>query len=212
MFLRRVSLAVLFALGATVLCAQDAPQGSGDASETAESREVSASSGTKLVFPVLVFDRSRVLSQSVAGQALEAEIEEARAALLAENEQIYADLETEEQEIADAKPLMSEEAFRIRAQEFDTKVTEARSAQDQKARDIQTLYDDRIGEIEQKMNDALATIARDLGAVVVFERGQVYLMNGAIDISRLVIEKLDEDLAEDTDTAPADQDTAPSED
>ncbi|WP_417272415.1 OmpH family outer membrane protein [Celeribacter halophilus] len=212
MFLRRVSLAVLFALGATALCAQDAPQGSDVAAKTAESREVSASSGTKLVFPVLVFDRSRVLSQSVAGQALEAEIEEARAALLAENEQIYADLETEEQEIADAKPLMSEEAFLIRAQEFDTKVTEARSAQDQKARDIQTLYDDRIGEIEQKMNDALATIARDLGAVVVFERGQVYLMNGAIDISRLVIEKLDEDLAEDTDTAPADQDTAPSED
>ncbi|WP_417239204.1 OmpH family outer membrane protein [Celeribacter halophilus] len=212
MFLRRGSLAVLFALGASALCAQDTPQGSGDAAKTAESREVSASSGTKLVFPVLVFDRSRVLSQSVAGQALEAEIEEARAALLAENEQIYADLETEEQEIADAKPLMSEEAFRIRAQEFDTKVTEARSAQDQKARDIQTLYDDRIGEIEQKMNDALATIARDLGAVVVFERGQVYLMNGAIDISRLVIEKLDEDLAEDTDTAPADQDTAPSED
>ncbi len=212
MFLRRVSLAVLFALGATALWAQDTPQDSSVAAETAESREVSASSGTKLVFPVLVFDRSRVLSQSAAGQALETEIEEARAALLAENEQIYADLETEEQEIADAKPLMSEEAFRLRAQEFDTKVTEARSAQDQKARDIQTLYDDRIGEIEKKMNDALATIARDLGAVVVFERGQVYLMNGAIDISRLVIEKLDEDLAEDTDTAPADQDTAPSED
>ncbi|WP_417245047.1 OmpH family outer membrane protein [Celeribacter sp.] len=212
MFLRRVSLAVLFALGATALWAQDAPQDSNVAAETSESREVSASSGTKLVFPVLVFDRTRVLSQSAAGQALETEIEEARAALLAENEQIYADLETEEQEIADAKPLMSEEAFRLRAQEFDTKVTEARSAQDQKARDIQTLYDDRIGEIEKKMNDALATIARDLGAVVVFERGQVYLMNGAIDISRLVIEKLDEDLAEDTDTAPADQDTAPSED
>lgn len=212
MFLRRVLLAVLFALGATALWAQDGPQDSNVAAETAESREVSASSGTKLVFPVLVFDRSRVLSQSVAGQALETEIEEARAALLAENEQIYADLETEEQEIADAKPLMSEEAFRLRAQEFDTKVTEARSAQDQKARDIQTLYDDRIGEIEKKMNDALATIARDLGAVVVFERGQVYLMNGAIDISRLVIEKLDEDLSEDTDTAPADQDTAPSED
>ncbi|WP_417253149.1 OmpH family outer membrane protein [Celeribacter sp.] len=212
MFLRRVSLAVLFALGASALWAQDTPQDSNVAAETEESREVSASSGTKLVFPVLVFDRSRVLSQSAAGQALETEIEEARAALLAENEQIYADLETEEQEIADAKPLMSEEAFRLRAQEFDTKVTEARSAQDQKARDIQTLYDDRIGEIEKKMNDALATIARDLGAVVVFERGQVYLMNGAIDISRLVIEKLDEDLAEDTDTAPADQDTAPSED
>ncbi|NIY81210.1 OmpH family outer membrane protein [Celeribacter sp. HF31] len=167
--------------------AQTAPQDTGSAAQMGQ-----RPSEAKLVFPVLVFDRARVVKQSQAGAALEARMAEAREALLAENDQIYADLEAEEQEISDAKSTMAEAEFRARAQAFDEKVTQVRQRQDEKARDIQTLYDEGLAEIDQQMNTVLTQIARDLGAVVVFERNQVYLMNGAIDISRIAIEKLDD--------------------
>ena len=190
--LRPLWMAGLFSLCATGLFSQDATQDQPTSQEAAPAAQPGQrTSEPKLVFPVLVFDRARVLNQSQVGAALEAEIDDARAALLTENDQIYADLEAEEQEISDAKPTMTEADFRARAQAFDEKVTQVRQRQDEKAGEIQTLYDDGLAEIEQQMNTILAQIARDLGAVVVFERNQVYLMNGAIDISRIAIEKLD---------------------
>lgn len=204
--LRPICIAGLFSLCATGLFAQEETAPTAGSVTAAQSEQRGA--GGRLVFPVLVFDRARVLDQSEIGAALEAQVADARAALLAENEKIYADLETEEQEISDAKPTMDTATFQARAQAFDEKVTAVRQSQDEKALEIQKLYDDGLAEIEQQMNTVLAEIARDLGAVVVFERNQVYLMNGAIDISRIAIEKLDEQSSE---AADSDQTPEPEE-
>lgn len=211
--LRSLWVAGLFSLCAAGLSAQDLAQNQQQDQATPQDASPANQNGArvsdpKLVFPVLVFDRSRVLNQSQVGAALESRINDARAALLVENDQIYADLEAEEQQISDEKASMGEAEFRARAQAFDDKVTEVRQRQDEKARDIQKLYDDGLAEIEQEMNSVLAEIARDLGAVVVFERNQVYLMSGAIDISRIAIEKLDEQQAE-ADQSATSEDSEP---
>ncbi|ATG46767.1 outer membrane chaperone Skp [Celeribacter ethanolicus] len=158
---------------------------------------------TKLVFPVLVFDRDRVIASSAAGAALEARGEAARNALLEENKRIYDELEAEEQALADIRDSLSEAEFRARAQAFDEKVVAIRAEQDQKAQAIQTQYDDGLAGLEEEMNKALTGLARDFGAVLVFERGQVYLMSGAIDVSGLLIERLDAEEAETPADAPA---------
>lgn len=199
--LRLWSLAVVAAgvsllAGAPLATAQDAP-----ISEIPQAQP-------KLTFPILAFDRSRVISQSQMGMALEAKIEAARSALLVENDQIYADLEAEEQEISDQRPMMTDEAFRARAAEFDAKVTEVRDQQDEKARDVQSLYDSGLEELETEMNAVLTRVARDLGAVVVLERQQVYLMAGSIDVSKVVIDQLDARQVE-RDAADAQEPTTP---
>lgn len=158
---------------------------------------------TKQSYPVLVFDRARVLSQSLIGLALEARIEAERAKLLAENDKIYADLEAEEQLISDQRAVMSDEVFRDRASKFDEKVTGARAEQDEKARKVQALYDSGLEDFEKDMNQVLTGVARDLGATLVFERQQVYLMSGSIDVSKLVIDQLDALHAERNASAPA---------
>lgn len=151
----------------------------------------------RLIWPVLVFDREVVLSTAEAGKALVEEVEAARSALLAENAQIYADLEAEEREISDQRATMTEEAFRARAAAFDDKVTEVRSTQDQKARDIQTLYDDGLQKLERQMNEVLSELARDVGAVMVFERQQVYLASSAVDVSIPLITEMNAQFSSD---------------
>jgi Skp family chaperone for outer membrane proteins len=158
---------------------------------------------TKLVFPVLVFDRSRVVAQSVSGAALEAKVEAARTELLEENKRIADELEAEEQALADIRNSLNPTEFRSRAQAFDEKVVAIRVEQDHKAQAIQTQYDDGLSVLEEDMNTALTGLARDFGAVLVFERGQVYLMSGAIDVSGLLIERLDAEAAEPSSEAPA---------
>ncbi|MCA0043844.1 OmpH family outer membrane protein [Celeribacter litoreus] len=152
----------------------------------------SASERSNIVWPVYVFDRDRVLSESDAAKSLLAEIEASRAALLEENARIYAELEAEEREISLLRESLSDEAFRARATSFDTKVTEVRAEQDRKAQDIQTQYEDGIQDIEVTMNSVLTEIARERGAAMIFERQQVYLASSAVDITMPVINALNE--------------------
>ena len=197
--LRLWSLAMLGAglaalTGAPAALAQEAPNRAtpqAQSEQTQAEQTQSQQTQAEQVFPILAFDRARIIAQSEMGVALEAEIEAERAALLAENDQIYADLEAEEQEISDQRKMMSEEAFRARAAEFDAKVTEVRAQQDEKAQAVQRLYDSALEEMETEMNTVLTRVARDLGAVVVFERQQVYLMSGSIDVTKVVIDRLD---------------------
>ncbi|WP_417258768.1 OmpH family outer membrane protein [Celeribacter sp.] len=143
------------------------------------------------VLPVLVFDRARILSDSLIGQAFEDDIEKARADLIQENNEIYNALEEEEAELSDLRPTLSEEAFAQKADAFDQKVTAVRAAQDRKSAEIQTLYDTKLQAVEQEMNEALSAVAREVRALVVFERQQVYMMSGAIDVSSEIIRRLD---------------------
>ncbi|SFI76302.1 OmpH family outer membrane protein [Celeribacter neptunius] len=206
------ALAAICCLTGTALTAQDVPQGNAQGgpqdSPQGEATDPASAAGSvrngKLIFPVLVFDRARVLSQSQAGQDLEARAEAERSALLAENDKIYADLEAEEQAIADMRDSLSDEDFKARAQAFDAKVTEVRAEQDAKGKELQTFYDTRLAQLEQDMNGVLTGIARDYGAVLMFERGQVYLMSGAIDVSAIAIDRLD---ARDDDEAAAEDTT-----
>ncbi len=194
--LRLWSLAMLGAglaalTGAPAALAQEAPNRATPQAQAQSEQTQAEQTQAEQSFPILAFDRARIIAQSQMGVALEAEIEAERAALLAENDQIYADLEAEEQEISDQRKMMSEEAFRTRAAEFDAKVTEVRAQQDEKAQAVQRLYDSALEEMETEMNTVLTRVARDLGAVVVFERQQVYLMSGSIDVTKAVIDRLD---------------------
>lgn len=180
-----------------LLCAMAFGPGAGGAQEATPDTATGAgaapteTSRPRTTLPILVFDHARVLHESAMGQALEAKISARQAEVLVENDRIYAELEAEEQEIAAARETLSEEAFRARASEFDTRVTEARSAQDEKAAAVQTLYDEGVAEIEAAINKALADLAGEFSAVIVFERQQVYLMSGAIDVSDRLIDRLD---------------------
>lgn len=191
--------AALFAFGLLIvpvaLVAQDGQGGESGQAETPPALEpaTTAPNETPLpqAVPILVFDRDRVLDESDAGQAFEAEIAELRARIVAENEQIAAELEAEERAISEAREELSDADFRARADAFDQKVTDVRAAQDRKAEEVQATYDAGLEALETLMNSALTSVARELRAVVVFESAQVYLRSGAVDVSAEVIRRLD---------------------
>ena len=211
MVAREVFRAALIALLVPWMFASDAGAQEAAASPGAGGASATESQRPRLAFPILVFDRARVLSQSEMGKALEARLDKARADLLSENEKMYADLEAEERAIAEEKSQMSEADFRARSSAFDDRVTELRDEQDQKAQDVQALYDQGLADLETAMNEVLAAAAHDLGAVVVLERQQVYLMSGAIDVSQIVIDGLDKKFTATQEDAGADSPEAPPE-
>ena len=140
--------------------------------------------------PLIAFDRDRIFAESELGQILEARLEALRDDLVAENNTIFADLEAEEKELTALKATLSSEAFSVKADAFDAKVIAIRAEQKAKSEMVQQTHEASVRDFEQSLNAVLTEIAQEVRAVAVFERKQIYLMSGSIDISLEAIKRL----------------------
>ena len=71
---------------------------------------------------IVIIDQERLLTGSRYGQRIQQEVEEAGAALVAENRRIEAQLSDEELRLTEQRATMSADAFRPLAQEFNIRV------------------------------------------------------------------------------------------
>lgn len=172
------------------LWAQDTENEATDQSAVIAPRIETQPHNTVLQVPVIVFDRDRIFEQSDLGRALEAEIEALSNDLVLENDEIFAALESEEKALTDIKSTLSKEDFAKKADAFDAKVIAKRAEQKAKSETIQQTKDQGLREFDTTLNVVLREIAQEVRAVAVFERAQIYLMSGSIDISLEVIKRL----------------------
>lgn len=172
--------------------AQETPIVNADESVLIEpvTEEQTQTKKTAIQVPVIAFDRERIFSESDLGRALEAKIETLLSDLVSENDAIFAALEAEEQELTALKGVLRAEDFAKKADAFDAKVVAKRAEQKAKSETIQQTKDQSLREFETALNAVLTDIAQEVRAVAVFERGQIYLMSGSIDISLEAVKRL----------------------
>jgi len=145
---------------------------------------------------ILVIEFDRVFAQSAFGQRFATEVESESAAIAAENRQIEAELQDEEQQLTEQRATMDTQAFRALAVAFDDKVQKLREEQDAKARALTTKQEDAQRQFLTEMRPVLETIMRDAGAAVILDRRSVFLSVNAIDISDTLIERMDAAIGE----------------
>lgn len=144
---------------------------------------------------IVVIDLERLFIGTRAGQAIIAELDAEAGALAAENRQIEARLEAEEQTLTQKRPTMAPADFRARAEEFDQKVVALRSAQDAKARDLGQRREQAPQEFYQKVLPILTELAREKGASVALDARVVFLATGSVNITDVAISRIDAALA-----------------
>lgn len=169
-----------------------------------------ADTQVELRSPVVTLDRDRFFADSMMGKAMQAQIEEASAALIAENRRLEAALEAEERALTDRRPTMPAEEFRAVAAEFDTRVEELRTAQDAKSRALSR----QMEQNRQKFFDAalpvLGGLMLDIKAVAILDRSAVILTFDQLDVTDLAIARMDRELGTGADAAePPPAETAP---
>ena len=162
--------------------------------------------------PILTLDTERLLTESAAGRAIDADLAERSAALAAENRRIEAELTSEEKDLSARRASLTSEAFKAEATAFDEKVKRIRAEQDAKLLNLQQASEQARRSILQAANPVLAAIMQDTGAVAILERGSLIAALQTIDVTDLAIERLDAaqtvpDDSEETGTAPAETST-----
>ncbi len=141
---------------------------------------------------MLVIDFERVFSESDFGLRVATELEAAGAEIAQENRRIEAELTREEQELTLQRDGMAPDDFRTLAQEFDEKVQQLRREQDAKARALGQRSDEARRQFLGVVQPVLQRLMIETGALVILERRTVFVSADAIDVTALVIERVNE--------------------
>jgi Skp family chaperone for outer membrane proteins len=162
--------------------------------------------------PVLTVDQEALFEGSAFGRRVQRELEEASAALAAENRRIEGELAAEERRLTEERAGMAPEVFRARAAEFDARVVEIRRTQDQKARDISRRPDEARQQFFAAALPVLSALVRERGAVAILDARAVILSADAIDITDEAIRRIDAELGDGSGAAPTPAPEAPAPD
>lgn len=155
--------------------------------------------------PVVTLDQERLFGETLWGKRVSRQIEEASAALAAENRRIEAELTAEERALTESRPRMPADQFQAAAEAFDDKVTTIRRDQDAKAREIGRMQDAERQRFLTAILPVLSEVLRARGAVAVLDSRAIFLAAESIDITDAAIARIDAELG---DGAPAPQDGA----
>lgn len=144
-----------------------------------------------VVSPILTLNSDRLLTESAAGQAIEAELSAKSTELAAENRRLEAELADEEKALTERRKTMQAEAFRAEAAAFDAKVQKLREQQDTKLRALRDQSNEAQRKILSAADPILRQIMAEAGAAVILERSTVLAAANAIDVTTLAIARLD---------------------
>lgn len=192
----RVILRPLSALAGGLLAAAAAAQeghiAPGDAAGVlAQVQAQLPTAETAPVLPVVVINQERLLSQTLFGRRIQREVEEAGAALVAENRQIEAQLTEEELRLTERRAEMTAEAFRPLAEEFDARVESIRAAQEAKSRALQAQAEAAQARFFEESLPLLIDVLRAREAAVLMDSRAVLLSVEGADITDAAIALID---------------------
>ncbi len=157
----------------------------------------------------LVLNQERILTGSMAGQALLSEEEAARDRLRTEARDIDAAFEAEEQRLTDLRPTLEPPQFRELADDFDARVVAARREQDARSSALAQEFDQRRRAFYAEVAPVLVALMSRYGALAILDENSVLLADQTLDITDAVIAEIDAAGAPDAVPAPEAPQAAP---
>lgn len=142
-------------------------------------------------FSFLFLNQERILTDSVAGQAILAAEEAEREALRAEARAIDSAFEEEERRLTEQKAQLTPEAFRGVADDFDTRVVEARREQDARSASLAQEFDQRRRQFYATVAPILVALMTRYEAKAIFDESSILLADQAVNITEAVIAEID---------------------
>ncbi|WP_258551852.1 OmpH family outer membrane protein [Paracoccus versutus] len=146
------------------------------------------------VLPVLTLDQDALYLHSRWGQRVQAELERRGSEIAAENERLVEQFAAEEQELTALRQTLPPDEFRKRADEFDKRVVEVRRARDAAPRALQAEAEEERQAFFRAVLPVLAAVMRERGAVVVLDQRAIFVASQSIDVTEVLIERIDREI------------------
>ena len=145
---------------------------------------------------ILIIDSDRLYLESDFGQRVAADLAARAAEIQAENDRIVETLTQEERSLTLRRPQMTPEAFREESEAFDAKVQEVRRVRDAKNLEFQVANAEARAAFEERVQEILASIMLERGAVLVMEQRNVVLSIRSANITDEAISRVNAELGD----------------
>ena len=141
---------------------------------------------------IVVVDLERVVGQSAAGQQLQARLAKFQQDVKTEGERKAEDARTIRQRITDGVNSLSEDKLAELQKEYEDATIDIRRFQDDKQREGQKMQAEGLRAIEKQLQPVFEQIRDEGGYDLIINNvdGVVVMANERVDITQLVIDKL----------------------
>lgn len=140
---------------------------------------------------IRLLDEERLFRESQFGQSLRAEVQRIEAEIERENAELVAQLAEEERALTEERALLAPEEFRARADAFDQRVEAIRAERAARLRDLARETDAATQRFFEQVLPIIGVVMDEQGIVALLRRDTVVVSADWLDITPLVLERLD---------------------
>ena len=141
---------------------------------------------------ILVVDLDRAYETSLFGKSMRAQFREDNQDVAAENTLLLNALKDEELQLTEDRATLSAEEFAAAAAAFDAKVQEIRSARLEKIRQVDEQFKNLKPLFFSRIEPFFDLVMREFNATVILEKRSVLRSIEGIDITDLLVERVDD--------------------
>ena len=143
---------------------------------------------------IAIIDMQRILRESVAGQAVQREIDQRRNQFQAELQQKEEALRNASQELARQRAVLSSDAYARRRQELEREAADVRREMQRQRRGLDEVFGQGMTQVRLELVEIVKEIASERAVDLVLAKTNVVLVRPDIEITDEAIARLNERL------------------
>lgn len=143
---------------------------------------------------IAVVNIQKIMKESKAAQAVRNQVTAKQKSFQTELDKKEDELQKEDQELAKQRSVLSPEAFEKKYKDFRKKAAEAQKEVREKRNKLDKGFTEALSEIQKKVSDIVAGIAKEKGVEVALANTPVLYVTPDLDITDAVLSKLDAQL------------------
>lgn len=166
----------------------------GAAPWAAHAQETAPAEAGQVLPGVAVIDMNRIREESLAFKDINRQIEEHRSVFRSEIQKEEEALRESNKELNRQRSILSPEAFTEERVKFETKLSEVQRRVQELRRDLEQSRAAAMSELQGALNRTVAELAKEQNLVLVVRRDQTVLVATNLDITGLVLDRINKAL------------------
>ena len=139
---------------------------------------------------IAIVDMEKILSDSLAGKSIQAQLTEKREAFQREFSEKENQLLQVESILIDEKTSLTPEAFEVKRKGFELKLLETRNLFQKRRNELDKGLNKALGTLKEEVMSITANIAEKKGYSLVLTRDSVVIVDKNLDITEIVLEQM----------------------
>jgi Skp family chaperone for outer membrane proteins len=159
---------------------------------------------------IAYLDSQKILRESIAAASIRKQIDAYRVTYRSEVAESEKRLRKEEAELTRQRPILSVEAFAVKRRGFEDSIASVQRIVQNRTRMLDRSFSVAMRQVDSAIRKIVSGLASEYGFNIVLERRQILFAHRDLDITKVVLEKLNATLPDIKVPVPTGKPTAPA--